>query len=152
MFSFANEGKVWWRVNLVARDASGGDPTEAPVSILYRIYTRKELKARERKLLEMPLANLRAAKDAAAVQAAVQEYETLEAGNDAELRERVVGWRDIVTASGDQLPFTQEALDALLNDEAQYPRIAAGLVEASKGARAKNSSPGAAGSQAPGPN
>jgi hypothetical protein len=151
MFQFANEGKVWWRVNLVARDAEGGDPTDVPVFLLYRIYTRKELKERERKL-KAPMAKLGQSKDEASMMSILREVEALDDKNAAELVERVHDWRDIGDGKGDPLKFSRERLKALLDDEAQYARISAGLLEASKGARAKNSSPGLAGSRAPEPN
>ena len=148
MFTFAKEGKVWWRVNLIARDADGGDPREVPVRILYRIYTRAEMKLRERKLAG-PLAKLRGS-DVNAIQDALKEAEALNERYDSDLAERICDWGDIAGADGEPLPFSRDALRALLDDDAQYTPLAAGLVEASKGARAKNSSPGLAGSRAPG--
>ena len=152
MFQFANEGKVWWKINLVARNEVTGDVEDAPVMMLYRIFTRAELKQREKRL-QAALGKLRTAKTDAEMQAATAEFDTIEQRNTADTIERVCDWRDIVSgADSTALPFSRESLKALLDDEAQYTRIASGLLEASRGARAKNSSPGPAGSQVPGQN
>ena len=150
MFTFANENKVWWKVNLVARNEATGDVEDAPVMLLYLIFTRSELKQREKRL-QAALGKLRTAKTDAEMQAAAAEFDTIEQRNTADTLDRVRDWRDIVSgADSTALQFSRESLKALLDDEAQYTRIASGLLEASRGARAKNSSPGPAGSAASG--
>lgn len=148
MFTFANENKVWWKVNLVARNASG-EVADAPVMVLYRLFTRAELKKREKRM-QTALGKLRVAKVDADMEAATAEFEAIEEQSTADLIDRVCDWRDIVDADNAALAFSPDMLKALLNDPPQYERIAAGLLEASRGARAKNSSPGPAGSAAPG--
>lgn len=149
MFTFAQDGNVLWPVKLVVRTADGEDPGEAEVKFLFRIFTRAERKAREQSM-RGALGALRAANGDVDFAKAEENLRTLEDQAEADLRERVLGWRGIVGADGAELAFTPALRDALLNDEAHYARIAAGLNEASLGARAKNSSPGPAGSQAPG--
>lgn len=144
MFQFANENKVWWKVNLVVRNAETGDVEDSPVMLLYKIFARAELKQREKRL-QAALSKLRAAKSEGEMLAATREFDAIEERNASDMIERVVGWRDISGPEGEALPFTREALKALLDDEAQYTRISAGLLEASRGARAKNSLPGLGG-------
>ena len=76
MFQFANEGKVWWKINLVARNEVTGDVEDAPVMMLYRIFTRAELKQREKRL-QAALGKLRTAKTDAEMQAATAEVDTI---------------------------------------------------------------------------
>lgn len=144
MFQFANENKVWWKVNLVVRNAETGDAEDSPVMLLYKIFARGELKQRDKRL-QAALSKLRAAKSEGEMLAATREFDAIEERNASDMIERVVGWRDISGPEGEALPFTREALKALLDDEAQYTRINAGLLEASRGARAKNSLPGLGG-------
>ena len=144
MFQFANENKVWWRVNLVARNAETGDVEDSPVMLLYRIFSRSEIKQREKRL-QAALSKLRAAKTETEMATATSQFDGIEERNAADLIDRVCDWRDISGADGAALPFTAAALKALLEDEAQYARISAGLLEASRGARVKNSLPGLGG-------
>lgn len=137
MFTFATEGKVWWRVNLVTRNAETGDCEDSPVMLLYKIFARADLKTRE-KLLQTALGKLRSAKTDAEMTAASGEFDKIEQVSTSDLLDRVCDWRDIVAAGGDAVPFTRDTLKALLEDAAQYERIATGLLEASRGARAKN--------------
>ena len=144
MFQLANEGKVWWRVNLVTRNAETGDVEDAPVMLLYKIFSRSDIKQREKRL-QTALGKLRAAKTEAEMTTATSQFDGIEERNTADVLERVVDWRDISGTDGTALPFTAATLKALLEDEAQYARISAGLLEASRGARVKNSSPGLGG-------
>lgn len=144
MFQLANEGKVWWRVNLVTRNAETGDVEDAPVMLLYKIFSRSDIKQREKRL-QTALGKLRAAKTEAEMTTATSQFDGIEERNTADVLERVVDWRDISGSDGTALPFTAATLKALLEDEAQYARISAGLLEASRGARVKNSSPGLGG-------
>jgi hypothetical protein len=150
MFKFAQDGKVYWPVNLVAFDAAeGAEPVDVKVAFLFKRYTRTELRARE-KLLEKPMALLRVAKTEEEISTALDTLNELNDKADADMADRVLGWRGVFDIAGKPLEFSPEVLAALLDDEAQYKRIAAGLNEASRGAKAKNSSPGPAGSPAPG--
>lgn len=144
MFQLANENKVWWKVNLVVRNAETGDAEDAPVMLLYKIFARAELKQREKRM-QAALSKLRTAKTEAEMQTATAQFDGIEERNTADVIERVCDWRDISAGDGSALPFTAAALKGLLDDEAQYARISAGLLEASRGARAKNSLPGLAG-------
>jgi len=158
MFTLANEGKVWWRVNLVARTEEDGEPKDVPVLILYRVYKRSELKARERALNKSVATMTKAVGEARGttedvediVTKSMREVETIEAETMNDLVARVCDWKQIIGPDGEPLKFSKALLKSLLEDEPQYQRVMAGLREASKGAHAKNSSPGPAGVLAPG--
>jgi hypothetical protein len=164
----SNDNVVPWRIDMPDRD-DNGELVMAPVVFLLRIYTRKELRDRAHarvasaiKAMGEAMARLVAvrpeqadaedelraaalAADAAAV--AVYDAENVEMDD---LVSRIVGWRKGITdaATGAEVPFSETLRDALLADEARYQAVREGLLEASHGARRKNSLPGPAGSPA----
>lgn len=147
MFKFAPKGLVNWPVKLATRNE--GELVEHSAMFLFRVLTRSELQAEIARRL-VPAANalveaMRQAKsgeDASdVITRAMREMEE----GDKLLRERVVGWRDIVDESGEPIPFSLETLNAMLEDPLLYGAIKQGLMDASNGAVAKNSQPGAAG-------
>lgn len=144
MYKKAKEEKVYWPVTLLQRDAEGGEPVEAKVYILFRIYKRSERNERKR-LLNEAFAKLTAAKPGEEFTAANAAVEAIKDQAEAEVVDRVCGWREYVDADGQPVPFTAAERDELLDDESNFERIKQALHDASTGARAKNSSPGAAG-------
>lgn len=163
MIRLAADNTVWWRVNVPDRN-DDGEIVEQPVRFRFRIYTRKELKEKA-----LARANAGAVATAEAmrklvgqrtreeIDAALAEAEAAIArmGDDEELaaqelRDRIIGWRpeDITDQDGQSVSFSEQLRDALLADEARYQALRRGLLEASRGARPKNSLPGPAGSPA----
>ncbi|MBR0346036.1 MAG: hypothetical protein IJI03_12340 [Rudaea sp.] len=145
MFKFAKNGNVYWPVNLLERDPNGGETKEQPVFLLLRLYSRTERKARATKLRDATTRLLSSTPGSAEMTAINLELEKMREDADNDVAQRVLGWRDVGGDDGAPLPFTPENLADLLDDEAQFARVAAALDEASRGARAKNSLPGAAG-------
>jgi len=137
-FKHAKNNIVFWPVKLIERNPDGGEQSEKVVYIQYRIFGRSERKERERKT-RAALSALTSAKPGEEFAAANVAVEKLKEEADADVCNRICGWRDLTDAAGQPLPFSAEALAELLEDEAHFDRIAAGLNEASRGARAKNS-------------
>lgn len=141
MFDRAQQGECFWPVKLPKRTEAGGIE-EVEVLVRYRIFTRSELKARRAQLTESAerLAQARSAGDMAALQGFMGDQEQMQAQDEQELRERIVGWKGIlVSADSDaELPFTEADRDWLLDDEPRFLALRKGLYEASRGAVAKN--------------
>lgn len=159
MFGLANEGKIWARVEIPDRNEEG-EIVLVPVRLLLRPYTRAEL--REQRMVGMrahlqpvleSLDRLSSAEGedavrtaSADVRSAIDSYEAAEIASDRDIASRVCGWR-AEDVGGEA--FAPDLLAALLADEARFQAIRAGLLDASRGARRKNSPPGPAG--LPGP-
>ena len=149
MFRFADKGTVFWPVTLRQTDEAGEEVVETTIHVAYEILTRKELRAREAQALQR--LNVQAVRDA---RDADQLAELLDAAvkredDDLEfLLGRVRDWRGIVDADGSELAFSRERLAALLEYDVFYKPVLAGLNEASRAGRAKNSLPGSGGTPA----
>lgn len=164
----SNDNVVPWRIDMPDRD-DNGELVMAPVVFLLRIYTRKELRDRAHEKVAAALSGLSDAMqrlvgirpdDPGAgeqVQAALRDANTaaeaVRGAEDVELSDlaaRIVGWRKGITNgdTGAEVPYSEPVRDALLADEARYQALREGLLEASHGARRKNSLPGHAGSPA----
>lgn len=144
MFRFAKRREVLWPVTIdVPSDDGSGRVDEVCVRIRYRLLTQSELADRVREGLEAAgqIGNLEALLATLSPGALEKRLE--------DLREHITGWEDIGDEDGQQMPFSAEALDALL--DVPYFRAAAeqGLLDASRGAPAKNSGPGSAISNPP---
>lgn len=162
MLRLTNSNEVWWRIDVPDRD-DDGELVTRKVRFRLRIFTRAELRERAvdrvRKAGEAVAGAMRqmlAARTAEDIDAAHAALTTAADGmaeaaelDAAEVRDRIVGWNaEDVTGEHGPVPFTPELRDALLADEARFGALSAGLLEASQGARAKNSLPGPAGSRA----
>jgi hypothetical protein len=163
MIKLAQDNVVWWRVNIPDR-TEDGEIVEQPVRFRLRIYTREELKQRgldrgnrgaaETAEAMRRLITVRTRQDIDAALADAQKAITRMAADDTleleELRSRIVGWNadDIRGPDDEPVSFSEQLRDALLADEARYQALSRGLLEASHGARPKNSLPGPAGSPA----
>lgn len=142
MFRFAAKNVVFWPVELSTRGAEG-EPVTAKAYIGYRILERKELRARDR-------AGLMALGDTSKPFAErIADADRIEADNAALLRERIVGWREIVDNDDVSVPFSAENVAALLADDLLFKSLLRGLFEASRGAREKNLLPGPGGTPVP---
>jgi hypothetical protein len=138
MFRFADLDRVLQPVEI-----GGGT-----LRVLYRILSRAELRAREREAtmtVGRKLGEDGAPRSADEVEALLDAAAARESGNEALLRERVVGWYDLEGPDGEPLEFTRERLDALLATDYGYRALLGGLMRASRDGPGKNSSPGPAG-------
>lgn len=138
MFRFADLDRVLLPVEI-------GSGT---LRVLYRILSRAELRAREREATLAVVGKLREdgmPRTAEDVQALLETSLSRDAGDQALLRERVLGWYDLEGPDGEPLEFTAERLDALLATDYGYRALLGGLMRASREGPAKNSSPGPAG-------
>lgn len=165
----AKDNVVPWRVDVPER-GEDGELITVPVVFRFRIYTRQELRdkahqraAAARIALADAMRSLVGVKlddpaGAVAVEAAAKAAEAAERdiydADDIDARElaaRIVGWRarDVTDEeTGQPIEFTEQLRDVMLTDEARFHALRVGLLEASHGARRKNSLPGPAGSPA----
>lgn len=162
MFRLADQGRVWWPVTL--SQANGpGDVDDVEVWLQYRIYNRAELRAQERRAVDrMAARQARAAAGAAEdaahpagddaaqgdptdVLALFESVTEREAGDVAELADRITDWRGFGDGDEEQ-PFTPERLLALLEFAPVFRAFRVGLFAASREAPRKNSQPGPGGS------
>lgn len=145
MFQFAQDGRVRWPVTLDQVQEDGSIAAQE-FGVVYRRLTRDELKARRAKLMavQKAIADLHAQEGdhRAEIQ---QAYDAQLADDDASLRDRVLDWYGIADADQQPIAFSTTVLDAFLQDELLRNALLIGLLEASEGVRAKNSSPGLAG-------
>ncbi|HET6805325.1 MAG TPA: hypothetical protein VFH59_07800 [Frateuria sp.] len=154
MFRFASDGRVRWPLSIDQLQEDGGTAAASFV-VEYRAFTRDELKQRDAALREyarqmaelMPVEGALDTADHASKRQALTEARVK--ADDDQLRERVKGWKGIADPSGAEIPFTPDNLQALLNNVLVRDVLLAGLVEASTGARGKNSLPGLAGLPVP---
>lgn len=153
MFRLAHTGVVRWPVELLDVDDQG-DPISTTVRVSYRILTRAEQRqyeqARYDQLSSQLLGKLKAGAEREDLRAIQVQAETLQAEDLALLRERVVGWAadDVQDQEGQPVPFSAEALEPLMQFECHYRALFQGLLEASRAAVPKTSSPGPAGVRA----
>jgi len=150
MFVHANNGCVRWpvEVNQVQPD---GSTTTVTIYITYQRLTRTEQRARDEEILAYSrdfraLVPTEASPDTDELRAkrvALSDARTK--ADDDRLRDRVKGWSNIGDLDGKPLPFTAAALEAFIDDSLLRDTLLSGLLEASVGAKAKNSSPGLAG-------
>lgn len=157
MFRYAPQGIVFWPITLTARNPDTGELIDGIAHVQYSLLSRNELKAREKRLtsalmsgLSSMNANAIAGPNAGDVQKLSEEVDKLTNEHDEELIAHVHGWKGITDANDKDLPFDEATLRAMLNDPLLYESFSLGLIAASKGAKAKNSSPGPAGTPARG--
>ncbi|MDR3389923.1 MAG: hypothetical protein P4L92_23040 [Rudaea sp.] len=143
MFRFAPKGNVYWPVTVPTVD-DAGTIGEATFLVLYRIFSRSELKARSAKLTKALVSKVGASGGGANIQSQeqlqklVDETEAMQKQGESELLGRVLGWKDLTGDDGEPLPFSNANLKAVLDCESLYGPIERGLMEASRGAKAKN--------------
>lgn len=145
MFELARERKVWWPVDLPNGIDEDDNVRTARVLVLFRIFTRKELSRTRLQLAEQMLTP----KGRAVEEDPIEALAKREAETEQALRDRVLDWKRIVDEDGQAVPFGQEVLDVLIEHDGCYQALLQGLHEASRGAKAKNSSPGPGGAPAP---
>ena len=122
MFKFAKKREVLWPVTIMV-PVDDGKTAEQQFTVRFRLMTKSEMT------------------DALA-ETVDEDMSKVFAAQDARLVDHVVGWSGLVDETGDELPFTSSALNALLDVPYVRSAIEGALWEASRGAPAKNSSPG----------
>lgn len=146
MYKLTTKRIILWPVPLrMLREDGSGTVDETQVRIRYLLLTQEELDEYSREAIE-----------------AIAKYgnveHALEAMTPGEIEKRkkwlkhhILGWADgeIANENGEPLEGTQENIDALLSVPYLRQDLVNGLIEASRGAPAKNSLPGPDGSPAP---
>lgn len=153
MFRYAPQGKVFWPIVFTARNPENGELVEGVAHVQYSLLTRAELKTREKRLTSTLVSGLASASirpTADDVQRLSDEMDKLTNEQDEELVLHIHGWKGFTDADDKELQFDEATLRAMLTDPLLYEAFARGLVDASKGAKTKNSSPGPAGTPARG--
>ncbi|MGH8083873.1 MAG: hypothetical protein ACREPV_01175 [Lysobacter sp.] len=159
MFRLADQGLVWWPVELT--QSTGPDQVETVTAwFQYRIYTREELREQERAAVERIAAKREqmAAKPEAGAGEVERHgddllalFETVterQAGDTADLLERITDWRGLGDGDTEE-PFSRDRLGALLGYDPIYKQLRTQLFAASREAPRKNSQPGPGGLPAP---
>lgn len=150
MFRFADKGEVLWPVPLRQSDDSG-EVQDVTVRVRYRLLPRKVLRARER--LALSRLNVQAVREATTTEALAElldEVTAREEADEALLLQHVTGWlaEDFCDADGQPVAFAPERLQAMLEFDAFFKPLMAGLHAASREGPAKNSKPGPGGTPA----
>lgn len=154
MFRYAKDGCVRWPVTLTQLQEDGSE-AEQTFSVLYHRMTRPELRERNEHLLAYTqrMRDLLPQDGAALAAEAIAERQALTlaqaATDDALLRARVRDWYGVADQDGAPLPFSADLLGAFLDDDLLRGVLLRGLLDASEGAKSKNSLPGLAGLPAP---
>jgi hypothetical protein len=148
MFRFADVGKVWVPVPL----PTGAPDEEVTIHLLLTLYTRKELRARERKAMTNMADNLaRRAKEIRTpedLQALFDETTAVEDDAVHDLLDRTSDWRGVLDDSGQPQEFSRERLASLLEYNWFFQAHRQALFGTSRSGVAKNSKPGPGGSPA----
>lgn len=147
MFRLADLGRVWVPVVLPAEEG------EQTIHLLLQLYTKDELRAREKSALQRTAGGFA---DAAAAAKTVEDLERLfdevtAIGDDdrQELLSRTHDWRGVGAADGEPEAFAPAKMEALLQFNWVFTRCRAALFEMSRDGTRKNSLPGPDGSPTP---
>lgn len=154
MFRFAKDGRVRWPVSVEQVQADGSTATQSFAAVFVTL-TRDELRTRDAAMIEYTR-QMRALlptdgqpdTDANSIQRQALTDARMSA-DDALLLSRVKDWDGIADQDDQPLPFSGDTLTALVNNELMRGVLLNGLIDASSGARSKNSQPGLAGLPAP---
>lgn len=150
MFRFAPQARVFWPITLEARNPETGEIAEGRAYVLYSLLTREELRARQRELTQTIASRITTAKTAEDLQQIIDDQLAIDRKYDDELVKHIHGWKEVNSNDDQPLPFDETTLRAMLADPLLHKAFAQGLLDASNGAKTKNSSPGPAGTPARG--
>lgn len=150
MFRFAKDGCVRWPLS-ISQVQPDGSIADQPFIVTYLRLTPDERTQRDTDVsayltkFRALLADDTGGQDAerAALAAARKKQD------DQLLRDRVKDWSGIGDQDGVTLSFSADLLDAFLADDLLRNTLLQGLVDASAGAKSKNSLPGLAGLPVP---
>jgi hypothetical protein len=153
MFDLAMKGIVAWPGTLTQQQ--GGSFVDVPITVSFRVFTRAELRERDKNALATALGKLyelvRKQASTESIQAVRDEMEVIDRSEEAELRARVTGWSGFGNAdSGAELPYTTDLFTAVIAFDPYYQALWKMLLDASRNARPKNSLPGPDSSPGPG--
>jgi hypothetical protein len=147
MFRAADVGRIWVPVVLPSGE---GDTT---VHLLFQVYTRDELRERERAVLEKTGGSMLArAGEVKTTEDLVRIFDEVTAVGEtdhAELLSRTHDWRDIADSDGTPWAYAPERLKSLLEYRWIFDRMREALFTASREGVRKNLSPGPDGSPTP---
>lgn len=148
MFRFADIGRMWVPVDLPAGEGEGEDTTR--IWLLQTLYTREELRARDKALTARASEGLEAAggqvRNVEDVTRMVDRVNGIEDDDLAEVLARTHDWRDVVDDGNRKLEFSTDRFQALLQYQWFSRAARAALFNASREGVRKNSSPGPGGS------
>lgn len=126
MFKFAPKNEVLWPVEIRAPRGDGSGGVQVfKIRVLFRLLSRTDARTLEvcgRK----------------AYSGTVEEEDAARAEAERLLRAHIVGWEDVHDEQDAPLPFSDEALTAMLNVPYIERAIVSALLQASLGAPAKN--------------
>src|SRR5690606_14039146 len=129
MFRFADVGRQWVPVELPQGEE------RVQVHFLFDLITREELKARDRKHLELTgpglISRASEVKSVADLLQIFDENAGVAEADRAELLARTHDWKGFVAADGSELGCTRERLEALLGYEFIFHALRRALYQAS---------------------
>lgn len=151
MFRFADVGRVWVPVPLPMGNAEGDG--EVVVHLLQDLYSKDELRARERGVFSRTAGTVAAraaqAKSAADIEQLFDEVTATENADTEELVRRTHDWRGVVDEESVPIAFSAERLQAIVKYDWVFKAARQALFEASREGVRKNSLPGPDGSPTP---
>jgi len=145
MFRNADLGRVWVPVVLPLGDFEG----DVSVKLLLQLYTRDELRERERSVLTRTASGIvdraKQVTTPEELQVLFDEVTRVEAADVQELLDRTHDWRDVTDEHGQAQSFSRDRLAALLSFNWWFQAHRGALFEASRAGVAKNWKPGPGG-------
>lgn len=149
MFSLANMGRMWVPVDLPTGEGEGAGAGTTRIWLLQTLYTREELRARDKRLTSAAAEGLPAdgqLRGMDDVYAMAERVTALEDEDLADLLARTHDWRDVAGDDGKPVSYDAARLRALLAYQWFARAARAALFTASREGVRKNSQPGPGGS------
>lgn len=147
MFRAADVGRIWVPVVLPSEDG------ETTVHLLLQVYTKDELRDRERTVLERTsggmLARAGEVKSTEDLMVIFDEITKVGEGDHADLLARTHDWRGLVDSAGEPWAYAPERLQSLLQYRWIFTAMREALFTASREGVRKNLLPGPDGSPTP---
>lgn len=143
-FQFAARNLIKWPVTIKTRDEDGNE-VEQRFHLLIEPIPRSERKRMDREISKSVAHRLNGMfsdgqkRNQADIDAALDEIAKREDAQEQQLYKRVKGWEGVEDEHGEDVPFSQENLQALCEWEVAYNACWQAVKEASQGAVSKNS-------------
>lgn len=137
MYTFAKNGEVWWPVTVTTTDDNGGF-TDSAFVCLFKVRSRAERRTREKEITAALLKKAKGAKSTEDLEKLAHDLEERQLNDDADLVNRVRGWKQLVDGEAADVPFNKQNLKALLDNDAVCTAMSKSFEEACRGAKAKN--------------